>query len=128
MTRKKLAVVVSFVAVAVAALAASSLAHTNRSGSATRPAQGEELRIAVILAALDNDFYVAQRAGVLAEAKKPKYRNVDVTIQAGKQRTAFTEVVSLVEDAITKQVDAIAINGSDTKPLLPVLRRVIQAD
>jgi ABC-type sugar transport system substrate-binding protein len=33
----------------------------------------------------------------------------------------------LIENAITKDVDAIAVNGSDTKPLLPVLRRVVDA-
>jgi ABC-type sugar transport system substrate-binding protein len=112
--------------VASAVLAATSLARVDTKGVA-QPARtsAAKLRIAVILAALDNDFYVAQRAGVLVEAKK--YPNVKVTVQAGRQRTAFTEVISLIEDAITKQVDAIAINGSDTKPLMPVLQRVIRA-
>ena len=125
MTRNRFAVVVGAMVLAVAALAATSLAQPTAPHVAARPAATKPLRIAVILAALDNSFYVAQRAGVLGEAKK--YRNVKVTVQAGKQRTAFTEVVSLIEDAITKQVDAIAVNGSDTKPLMPVLRRVIKA-
>lgn len=121
---KKLSVALGVVVLALTALTASSLAQTSREAAPTQPT-AKTLRIAVILAALDNSFYVAQRAGVLAEAKK--YRNVRVTVQAGKQRTAFTEVVSLIEDAITKRVDAIAVNGSDTKPLLPVLRKVIKA-
>jgi len=127
MSRKKLAAVVALVAVAVSGLAATSLAQTGSTHPAAtaHKAAVKKLRIAVILAALDNDFYVAQRAGVLAAAKR--FPNVRVTVQAGRQRTAFTEVVSLIEDAITKRVDAIAVNGSDTKPLMPVLRRVIRA-
>jgi ribose transport system substrate-binding protein len=127
MSRKKLAAVLGVMLLAVAALTATSTAQVDKTGATAKPARtsGGELRIAVILAALDNDFYVAQRAGVLAQAKK--HPNVSVTVQAGRQRTAFTEVVSLIEDAITKQVDAIAVNGSDTKPLMPVLRRVIKA-
>lgn len=125
MTRNRLVVVAGAMVLAIAALTGTSLAQPTASGVATQPSATKQLRIAVILAALDNSFYVAQRAGVLAQAKK--FPNVKVTVQAGKQRTAFTEVVSLIEDAITKQVDAIAVNGSDTKPLMPVLRRVIQA-
>ena len=37
-------------------------------------------------------------------------------------------MIGLIEDAIAKDVDAIAVNGSDTKPLIPVLERVIEAD
>ena len=36
-------------------------------------------------------------------------------------------MIGLIEDAITKDVDAIAVNGSDDKPLIPVLQRVIDA-
>jgi ribose transport system substrate-binding protein len=126
MSRKRLAVVLGAIVVTTAVPAATSLAQVDAGrGTTSARSPAANLRIAVILAALDNDFYVAQRAGVLAEAKK--HPNVKVTVQAGRQRTAFTEVVSLIEDAITKQVDAIAVNGSDTKPLMPVLRRVVQA-
>jgi ribose transport system substrate-binding protein len=51
-----------------------------------------------------------------------------VTVSAGRERTASDEVIGLIEDAIAKDVDAIAVNGSDDKPLLPVLERVLDAD
>jgi ABC-type sugar transport system substrate-binding protein len=48
-----------------------------------------------------------------------------VSVTAGRQRSSTDEVIGLIEDAMTKGVDAIAVNGSDTEPLLPVLERVI---
>jgi ribose transport system substrate-binding protein len=87
---------------------------------------GEKVELAFILAALDNAFYVAEKEGIEAEAAK--HPNVEISVEAGRKRTAFDQVVSLLEDAIVQQPDAIAIDGSDTKPLLPALRRVIESD
>jgi ribose transport system substrate-binding protein len=90
-------------------------------------AQSEEpVRVAVVLAALDNPFYVAQKEGIEEEAAN--HPDADVSVSAGRQRTASDEVIGLIEDAIAKDVDAIAVNGSDNKPLIPVLERVIDAD
>lgn len=83
------------------------------------------VRVEVILAALDNDFYVAQKEGIETEAAK--HSDAEVSVSAGSQRTASTEVIALIENAITKGVDAIAVNGSDNEPLLPALQKVIDA-
>jgi ABC-type sugar transport system substrate-binding protein len=83
------------------------------------------VRVAVIMASLDNDFYVAQKEGVEVEAAKQPGAKVSVT--AGRERSSTDEVIGLIDDAMTKGVDAIAVNGSDTKPLLPALKRVIAA-
>jgi ribose transport system substrate-binding protein len=85
----------------------------------------EKVRVAMVLAALDNAFYVAQKDGIEEEAAK--HPDADVTVSAGRQRTASDEVIGLVEDAIAKDVDAIAVNGSDDAPLIPVLKQVIDA-
>lgn len=87
--------------------------------------EDEPVRVAVVLAALDNPFYIAQKEGIEEEAAK--HPEADVTVSAGRERTASDEVIGLIEDAIAKDVDAIAVNGSDDKPLLPVLQRVIDA-
>jgi ribose transport system substrate-binding protein len=87
--------------------------------------KSEPVRVAVVLAALDNPFYVAQKDGIEEEAKA--HPDAKVTVSAGRERTASDEVIGLIEDAIAKDVDAIAVNGSDDKPLLPVLQRVIDA-
>lgn len=81
------------------------------------------VRVAVVLPALDNDFYIAQKEGIEAEAAKDPA--VDLTVSAGRQRASSDEVVGLIEDASAKGVDAIAVNGSDNEPLLPVLERII---
>jgi len=86
----------------------------------------EKVELTFVLAALDNPFYVAQKEGIEAEAAK--HPDVDVTVSAGRQRTSASEVVSLIEDALAQTPDAIAVNGSDTKPLIPVLQRVVQSD
>lgn len=89
-------------------------------------ASAKKVELTFVLAALDNPFYVAQKEGIEAEAAK--HPEADVTVSAGRQRTSANEVVSLIEDAIAQQADTIAVNGSDTKPLIPVLKRVVQAD
>jgi ribose transport system substrate-binding protein len=86
----------------------------------------DPVKVAVIMASLDNEFYVAQKEGIEAEAARQD--NADVTVAAGRERASTDEVIGLIEDAMTKQPDAIAVNGSDTAPLIPVLKRVIEAD
>jgi ribose transport system substrate-binding protein len=74
---------------------------------------------------LDNAFYVAEKQGAEEEAKQ--HPEAKVTVGAGRERTSSDEVIALLEDAIAKDVDAIAIDGSDTAPLIPALKRVIAA-
>ena len=95
-------------------------------GEAAKTDDAEPVRVAVVLAALDNPFYIAQKDGIEEEAAN--HPEADVTVSAGRERTASDEVIGLIEDAIAKDVDAIAVNGSDDKPLLPVLERVLDAD
>ena len=85
----------------------------------------EPVRVAVVMASLANDFYIAQKAGIEAEAEQQE--GAEVELSAGRAQGSTDEVVGLIENAITKDVDAIAVNGSDTKPLLPVLRKVVDA-
>lgn len=94
-------------------------------GGASASQGAKPVRIAMIMASLDNEFYVAQKAGIEAEAARQK--NADVTVSAGRERASTAEVIGLIEDAMVKQPDAIAVNGSDTAPLIPVLKRVLAA-
>jgi ribose transport system substrate-binding protein len=106
-------------------LGAAILAGCGDDEGGAAAGDSKPVRIAVVLAALDNPFYVAQKAGIEEEAKS--HPDADVNVSAGRERTASDEVIGLIEDAIAKGVDAIAVNGSDDKPLLPVLQRVIDA-
>jgi ABC-type sugar transport system substrate-binding protein len=95
-------------------------------GSAAKPAATTKpVRVAVIMASLGNDFYIAQKEGIEAQAKQEK--GADVSVSAGRAQGSTDDVVGLIENAIAKHADAIAVNGSDTKPLLPVLQKVIDA-
>jgi ribose transport system substrate-binding protein len=107
-------------------LAAAVLGGCGDDGGGAAANDGDKpVRIAVVMASLDNAFYVAEKNGVEEEAKR--HPDAKVTVGAGRERTASDEVISLLDDAIAKDVDAIAIDGSDTKPLIPALKRVIDA-
>src|SRR4051794_22791962 len=112
---------------AVVALAVASGCGSDDSGgdSGQAASKPKPVCVAVVMASLDNDFYVAQKQG--AEEAAAKHPEAKVTVSAGRERASTEEVIGLIEDAMAKQVDAIAVNGSDTKPLLPVLRKVIDA-
>jgi len=105
------------------ALAVAACGEDEQPGDAATRAKA--VRVAVVMASLSNDFYIAQKEGIEAEAARQE--NAQVELSAGRAQGSTDEVVGLIENAIAKDVDAIAVNGSDNKPLLPVLRRVIDA-
>jgi ribose transport system substrate-binding protein len=92
-------------------------------GAPAAATKDDPVRVAVVMASLGNDFYVAQKEGIEAEAAKQD--GAEVNVSAGRTQSSTDEVVGLIENAMAKDVDAIAVNGSDTKPLIPVLKRVI---
>jgi ABC-type sugar transport system substrate-binding protein len=106
------------------ALAVAACGEDEPAGEAS-DGGAKPVRVAVVMASLANDFYIAQKEGIEAEAAQQD--GAEVEVSAGRAQGSTDEVVGLIENAITKDVDAIAVNGSDTKPLLPVLRKVIDA-
>jgi ribose transport system substrate-binding protein len=114
---------------AVLALAAAGCGSGDGDGGGGSPAKAgadaKPVRIAVVMPSLDNDFYIAEKAGADAEAKRQP--NADVSISAGRERSSVDDITSAIDDAIAKGVDAIAVNGSDDAPLIPALKRVIAA-
>jgi ribose transport system substrate-binding protein len=113
-------------AVLATAVGVAACGDDEPSGSTPAAATKDEpVRVAVVMASLGNDFYVAQKEGIEAEAARQD--DAEVTVSAGRSQSSTDEVVGLIENAMAKDVDAIAVNGSDTKPLIPVLERVIDA-
>jgi ribose transport system substrate-binding protein len=94
-------------------------------GGKSSSAAKKPVRVDVVLAALDNAFYVAQKQGIEAEAAR--LPGVKLSVSAGRERTSSDDVIGLIEDAIAKSPDAIAVNGSEDAPLIPVLKRVVAA-
>ncbi len=116
----------------VAALAATAVLGAGcgedeeTGGGGANDGGAQPVRVSVVLASLDNAFYVAQKEGI--EAAAEDMPGVDLAVSAGRERAASSEVITLIEDAIARSPDVIAVNGSDNAPLLPALRRVIAAD
>jgi ABC-type sugar transport system substrate-binding protein len=110
-----------------AACVAAVVAGCGGDDKPAAPAAAKEkpVRVAVIMASLGNDFYIAQKEGIETEAAK--HKDAEVSVSAGRAQGSTDDVVGLIENAIAKKADAIAVNGSDTKPLLPVLQKVIDA-
>lgn len=115
--------VLAALSTALALVAAGCGDDEEQSGDATTGAK--PVRVAVVMASLSNDFYIAQKEGIEAEAARQE--GADVELSAGRAQGSTDEVVGLIENAITKDVDAIAVNGSDNEPLLPALQRVVDA-
>ena len=109
----------------LAAAALSGCGSDDAAGGGGGDGGAAPVRVAVVMASLDNEFYVAQKEGIEAEAANQD--GADVSVSAGRERASADEVIGLIEDAMAKQPDAIAVNGSDTAPLIPVLKRVIAA-
>ncbi len=116
-------------AVALAALAVVAAGcggdEASKSGEGQAAGEPRPVRVAVIMASLGNDFYLSQKEG--AEEAAGGEDGATVEVSAGRAQGSTDEVVGLIENAIAKRADAIAVNGSDTKPLLPALRRVLDA-
>jgi ribose transport system substrate-binding protein len=110
------------VAVALAAGLAACGGGSSGDGQASKQ---KAVRVDVVMASLGNDFYIAQKAGIERQAAADP--GVKVSVSAGRTQSATDDVVRLIEDAIARHPDAIAVNGSDDAPLLPALRQVLAA-
>jgi ribose transport system substrate-binding protein len=106
---------------AMVALAACGDSDDKGSGS-TSAVAGEGKKITVIMPSLANDAYLLEKAGAEGEAKRHPGQHVSIVTGTG---SSSSELVSKVEDAITRGSDVIAINAGDPKPVVPALKRAI---
>jgi ABC-type sugar transport system substrate-binding protein len=117
---KRVLVAVGTIA-ALVAIAACGGSDDKASGSGTQGA-AEGKNITVIMPSLSNDAYLLEKAGVDAEAKRFPGQHVSLVTGTG---SSSSELVSKVEDAVTRGADVIAINAGDPKPVIPALKRAI---
>jgi ribose transport system substrate-binding protein len=106
---------------AMVAIAACGDSGDKGSGSATAAA-GSGKKITVIMPSLANDAYLLEKAGAEGEAKRYPDQHVSIVTGAGQ---SSSELVSKIEDAITRGSNVIAINAGDPKPVIPALKRAI---
>jgi ribose transport system substrate-binding protein len=114
-------------ALAAVVIAGCSDAPAPGSGSAPdAPASASIPRIALVMKSLANEFFstMAQGAETHHTANAEKYKLI---VNGIKDETDLSGQVSLVEQMIALQVDAIVIAPADSKALVPVLQRASEA-
>ncbi len=98
----------------------TSIAFAFASGDA---ADGK-VRIGVISKGYQHDFWRTVASGVKAAAKE---FGVATYFIGPEKETEISKQISMVENAITKKVDAIALAALDTKALIPVSKKAVDA-
>ena len=106
----------------------SSGATSNASGGSTKPesaasAEKKPWKIAVFTMSSSGEFW----ASVMAGAEKAcKEQGLVYTINGPDTETSYEQQISMVEDAITKGVQAICIAVCDSEALVPTLEAAAQ--
>ncbi|MBZ0256756.1 substrate-binding domain-containing protein [bacterium] len=88
--------------------------------SAPLIAQSKTYRIALVMKALSNPFFHAMEVGARAGAEA---FGVDLLVQGTNKETDVAQQLSIVENFMTRGVDAIVIAPASSEGLVPVLFR-----
>lgn len=82
-------------------------------------------RLAVVLKALDSEFWEAMKTGVEEAARQ--HPNVELSVQAPEHETNVEAQVKLIEDAIAKKVSGLVVAPADVAQVLPLLKKAFLA-
>lgn len=105
------------------AIALSALAVVAAFALSAGPAQAGEKRIAFVTKVM-NPYFKVMVAGAQAECDK---NGVTMLFSAAREQTAVEHQISIVQDMIVKQVDAICIAPIGSKESVPVLKEALDA-
>jgi len=86
--------------------------------------QTQNIKIAVIVKALNSDYWKIVEAGAKAAGKD---LGVDVVVLGPSAETAVSEQVAMIEDQITKKVSALAVAPSQPPSAIPFFDKAKQA-
>lgn len=105
--------------VAPALLLAAGCAETE-SGAASGSAGSDDgtVKIAYVVKAMSDQFWVDMRAGAEAAAEE---HGVELSFQAPDKETSVEQQIQMVENAIASKVDAIILSAADSSGLIPVI-------
>lgn len=113
---------------AILLLAATvALGLTTACGAPERSTSNDEARprIALIMKSLANEFFVTMARG--AEAHQQAHADdYDLVVNGIKDENDLGQQVTLVEQMIATQVDAIVIAPADSQALVPVLQQAVR--
>lgn len=83
--------------------------------------QAKRTTVGFVPKALNQEFWITSKAGA-TDAEK-QMSGVEVLVDAGSSELAIDEQIAVVEDMLTKQVDALAVAPTAPDQLKPVLER-----
>jgi len=88
--------------------------------------EGKKFRIALVMKSLANEFFLTMENGAKAhqKANSDKY---DLIANGIKDELDVSRQIEIVEQMIAQKVDAIVIAPADSKALIPVCKKAIQA-
>jgi rhamnose transport system substrate-binding protein len=107
--------------IAAALLAAFGLTACGQ--KASTPAEGEKIRIAMVVKSLGNGFFDAAHAGAREAAAQLK--NVEI-IYTGPTTPSAEGQIDIVNSLISQKVNAIVISANDPNALVPIAKKAMQ--
>jgi len=114
--RRVLAVVASLVAVAAAPFAATDAAAQ----AAKKP------KVALVMKSLANEFFLTMETGA-KDYQKHNAGKFDLITNGIKNETDTAAQINIVEQMINSKVDAIVLAPADSKALVPVVKKAVDA-
>ena len=114
--RRVLAVVASLVAVAAAPFAATDAAAQ----TAKKP------KVALVMKSLANEFFLTMETGA-KDYQKHNASKFDLITNGIKNETDTAAQINIVEQMINSKVDAIVLAPADSKALVPVVKKAVDA-
>lgn len=94
--------------------------HANQNGEG----QKEQYQIALIPKTLNNPFFISMEEGAKEAAEK---LGVDLIVQAAEREIDVEKQMQIMENMITKKVDAILISPSGSKEIVPAVKKANDA-
>jgi ribose transport system substrate-binding protein len=91
--------------------------------SRTRTSENERLLIGVVVKTLSSEYWKYVQAGAVAAGKD---LNVDVQVLGPNAETAIAEQIAMIEDSISKGVNAICVAPNQSDTVVPILQRAVQ--
>ncbi|MGU7769250.1 substrate-binding domain-containing protein [Burkholderia sp. MR1-5-21] len=104
-------------ALAAVALAAAPIAHAEAAG---KP------KVALVMKSLANEFFLTMETGA-KEYQKHNASQFDLITNGIKDETDTANQIRIVEQMIVSKVDAIVLAPADSKALVPVVKKAVDA-
>ena len=91
---------------------------------AATPAKFDEITVALVMKTLTNPFFVEMEKGARQAEQE---LGINLLVKTGAQETSIEQQITIIENLIKDQVDAIVIAPADSTELIPVLKKAQDA-